>query len=344
MLAELEYYAGLTKGRRVTSIFFGGGTPSLMPPKLVENLISRIQSLWSVSNSIEITLEANPTSVEADKFQAFKMAGVNRVSLGVQSLDDEQLKFLGRAHNADEATRAIEIAGNCFDRYSFDLIYARPDQSLDMWRDELTRALEYTNGHMSLYQLTIEKGTPFFIQHNRGEFQIPEDDLGGALYELTQDIMEEAGMPAYEVSNHAKPDMASEHNLTYWRYDDYVGIGPGAHGRLTLGGVKQATRGHRVPDIWLDRVEENGHGGHPFEVITPKQQAQEMLMMGLRITEKFDLNRIHRDTGIKALDIIDFNKAKALQGEGFLTITEDSLKTSTAGRQRLNALLDYILI
>jgi len=239
---EIDHVASMTGQREVTSIFFGGGTPSLMKPQTVEHILNHLCTVWNVSKDIEITLEANPTSIEADKFSDFKAAGINRVSVGVQSLRDSDLKFLGREHSAKEAIGAIKIANDIFERVSFDLIYARPEQTIESWREELTEALEYANGHLSLYQLTIEQGTPFYAMEARGDFRIPEADQAGEFYEVTQEILNAAGLPAYEISNHAAKGQESAHNLTYWRYGDYAGIGPGAHGRLTLDAKKYATR------------------------------------------------------------------------------------------------------
>lgn len=332
---EIEHYAGLTRGRTVTSIFFGGGTPSLMEPETAALVIDTVAECWSVSNDVEITLEANPTSVEADKFKGFRSAGVNRVSLGVQSLNDNDLKFLGRQHSAEEALQAIQIASATFDRYSFDLIYARPEQNVTEWEQELTQALQYADGHLSLYQLTIEPGTAFHTMYQRKDFEIPDEDEGGSLYEITQEILEQHGLPAYEVSNHARVGEESRHNMTYWRYGDYIGIGPGAHGRVIIGGQKQATRAHRAPDIWMNRVHENGHGAHPFEAINDTQFFEEKMMMGLRLREgvpidgyggRFDLSRI-----------------QALEEEGLVIFQNKTLQPTIKGLQRLNGILNYLL-
>ncbi len=332
---EIEYYASLLKGRVVTSVFFGGGTPSLMQPETTAHVLDTIAENWSVARDAEITLEANPTSVEAGKFRDFKSAGVNRVSLGVQSMRDDELKFLGRQHTAAEAIKAITIARDTFERYSFDLIYARPEQSVTDWRAELQDALRYADGHLSLYQLTIEPGTAFHTMYQRKDFEVPDEDDGGALYEATQEVMEEAGLPAYEVSNHAAAGQESLHNMTYWRYGDYVGIGPGAHGRITMNGQKQATRAHKAPDVWMGRVKENGHGSHDFEVITDDQLFEEAMMMGLRLRdgvsitgyeERFDMGRIH-----------------ALEGEGLVTLNGQTLQPTVKGLQRLNGILNYLL-
>lgn len=341
--SELSYFANLTRGRTVTSVFFGGGTPSLMEPATVEQIISDIQRLWRISNDCEITLEANPTSVEIDKFRAFRMAGVNRVSMGVQSLRERDLSFLGRQHDAGQAKRAIDTAANVFDRYSFDLIYARPQQSVKEWEEELREALPLVRDHISLYQLTIEKGTPFYMMHERGEFKIPDEEIAGDLYEITQDILESEGMSAYEVSNHARAGKESQHNLTYWRYTDYVGIGPGAHGRITVDGVKQATRGHRAPDIWLERVAAHSHGMHEFEALSNNDRFTECLMMGLRLGEGIPVARLEAE-GEKSLgELINPQKIEALRGEGLLESDGNTLRATKNGLQRLNGVLAYLL-
>ncbi|WP_448191784.1 radical SAM family heme chaperone HemW [Azospirillum sp. sgz301742] len=343
LLHELDHYADATAGRTVTSVFFGGGTPSLMDPDTTAALIDRIQQRWRVANSLEITLEANPTSVEASRFQAFRAAGVNRVSLGIQALDDASLRFLGRQHNAAEALGAIDLAARTFDRFSFDLIYARPEQTVAAWQAELTRALDFAVGHISVYQLTIEEGTAFHPAHRRGEFQIPDEELAGDLYEATQDLLGAAGLPAYEISNHARPGEESRHNLTYWRYGDYVGIGPGAHGRLTLDGTKHATRAHRAPEIWLERVERHGHGGHTPEAVDADSRATELLMMGLRLTEGVARARLVEETGRDLDALVDSHALKRLVDGGFLEVDATALRATAEGRQRLNAVLSSLL-
>jgi putative oxygen-independent coproporphyrinogen III oxidase len=340
---EIEYYAALTPGRTVTSIFFGGGTPSLMEPQTAAAVIDAIAKNWTVAPDAEITLEANPTSVEIDKFSGFRAAGVNRVSIGIQALNDQDLKFLGRKHDVSEALQALETAEKIFDRYTYDLIYARPKQSVKDWRQELEKALKIAGEHLSLYQLTIEEGTPFYMQHARGDFAVPGQDNAGELYEATQEVMDRAGLPAYEVSNHAKPGQESRHNMTYWRYGDYAGIGPGAHGRLTINNVKQATRGHRAPEIWLKRVNESGHGAHPFEEILPAQRFSEALMMGLRLREGVPLDRLSRESGQDWRQRLDENKIGKLAGEGLLEFDGAMLRPTMAGLQRLNGVLSYLL-
>ncbi|MGF7174497.1 oxygen-independent coproporphyrinogen-3 oxidase [Azospirillum doebereinerae] len=343
LIRELDHYADLTAGRTVTSVFFGGGTPSLMEPATVGAVLDRIAERWPVAAGLEVSLEANPTSIEADKFRAFRSAGVNRVSLGIQALDDTSLRFLGRQHNAAEATGAIGLAATIFDRFSFDLIYARPGQSVAAWEAELTQALDHAVGHLSVYQLTIEEGTAFFPLHARGELVLPDEDLAGDLYEATQSLLGTAGLPAYEISNHARPGEESRHNLTYWRYGDYVGVGPGAHGRLTLDGEKFATRAHRAPEIWLERVERDGHGAAPPDPIDRAARGTELMMMGLRLTEGVPLARLTEESGRAPLDVLDPAALKRLVEGGFLEIDAERLRATHDGRQRLNAVLGALL-
>lgn len=335
-LTELDYWANQTSDRTVSSIFLGGGTPSLMKPETVQGIIDFIQSKWRMTNACEITLEANPTSIEADKFQGFRAAGINRVSIGVQSLNAADLKFLGREHNPEQARAAIELAAKTFDRFSFDLIYARPNQTVESWKNELQDALKMAGNHLSLYQLTIEQGTPFFTRHARGEFQVPEQDHAADLYDVTQEIMEQAGLPAYEVSNHARPGEESRHNLTYWHYDDYIGVGPGAHGRVALDGQKFATRTHRAPELWMERVERDRHGHHPHNPVSATAELQERIMMGLRLKE-----------GIPAVqvpsEIFQGERFKKLVSEGFMADRRDVLVTTPQGFKCLNAVLGYLL-
>jgi oxygen-independent coproporphyrinogen-3 oxidase len=282
---ELAHFAALTPGRTVTSIFLGGGTPSLMEPGTVAMILDTVARLWAVDGQAEVTLEANPSSVEAARFQGYRAAGVNRVSLGVQSLDDLALKGLGRIHDADTARRAVEIARATFPRLSFDLIYARPQQTLAAWEAELTEAIAMAADHLSLYQLTVEAETPFARLHAAGKLAVPDGELSADFYSLTQDVTEANGLPAYEISNHAIPGAESRHNLTYWRYGDYVGAGPGAHGRLTLNGVKHATVTERHPERWMAEVEARGHGLVADEVLTQGESADELLLMGMRLRE-----------------------------------------------------------
>jgi len=342
-IKSLQYYAKLMPGREVISVFFGGGTPSLMAPETVRAMLDEIKSHWPVASNVEITLEANPTSVETKKLEAFQKAGVNRVSLGVQALNDADLKFLGRKHDAAQAIAAIETAKKIFDRFSFDLIYARPNQSLENWREELKRALEYSSGHMSLYQLTIERSTPFFFDHVQGKFAMPDDVKGAEFYHLTQDIMGAAGMPAYEVSNHALAGHESRHNLVYWHYGDYIGIGPGAHGRLTIDGVKNATREHSAPDIWLEKINQNGFAHHPFEPLSDEARFSEALMMGLRLSEGAPLERLQQEGSCDIFDVIDAKKLDEAIRQGWIENDGKILKATREGFLRLNALVPYIL-
>jgi putative oxygen-independent coproporphyrinogen III oxidase len=296
-LTELEYTAERLGPRTVSSIFFGGGTPSLMQPATVAAILDRIGALWSIDADAEITLEANPGSVEAARFAGYRAAGVNRVSLGVQSLSDDILKSLGRIHSAAEARAAIDIARTTFERFSFDLIYARPGQTVEAWRAELREALDLAGGHLSLYQLTIEPETPFAALHAAGKLVVPDGEASLALYEATQELTAAAGLPAYEISNHAAPGEESRHNLIYWRYGEYAGIGPGAHGRLKVGGVRCATSTERHPERWAALVEERGHGRIEEAALSRAEEADEMLLMGLRLAEGIDLSRLERLTG-----------------------------------------------
>lgn len=342
-LREIEHIADMTKDREVTSIFFGGGTPSLMQANTVEVILSHIAKVWRIAPDVEITLEANPTSIEAQKFKDFKAAGINRVSIGVQSLRDKDLKFLGREHSSAEAIEAVKTAAKIFDRYSFDLIYARPEQKIKDWQAELKEALQYAQGHLSLYQLTIEQGTPFYVQAERGEFRIPEQDQAGEFYEITQEVLNAASMPAYEISNHAIAGQESLHNLTYWRYGDYAGVGPGAHGRLTLKKEKYATRAHRAPDIWLDKVASEGHGYHPFESVGVNERFTEMMMMGLRLRQGVSFKRIEEETGQDWRMVLAQDKVQHLVDENLLDVSKTHVMPTTEGMQRLNGLLSYLL-
>jgi len=285
---EIAHAAALAPGRTVTSIFLGGGTPSLMAPDTVAGLLDAVAGAWSVAPDAEVTLEANPTSVEATRFRGYRAAGVNRVSLGVQALDDGDLKRLGRLHSVAEALDAVRTASAHFERFSFDLIYARPEQTPEAWAAELRRAIDYAAEHLSLYQLTIEPGTPFFGLAQAGRLVPPDDDASRALYDVTQEICGRAGLPAYEISNHARPGAQSRHNLLYWRYGEYAGIGPGAHGRLVLPQGRTGTLIEKAPEDWLARVERDGHGVVETETLSAEDQGDEFLMMGLRLTEGID--------------------------------------------------------
>ena len=288
---EVDHWAVLAPGREVTSIFFGGGTPSLMSPNAVATVLDAIAGAWRLAPGVEITLEANPSSVEAARFRGYRAAGVNRVSLGVQSLIEADLRALGRRHTVDEALAAIEVARSTFDRFSFDLIYARPNQTPDLWREELARALSIAGRHLSLYHLTIEPETPYAALHARGKLTVPDGEAAHALYEVTQELTEREGLPAYEISNHAARGEECRHNLTYWRYGEYAGIGAGAHGRVTRSGARLATSTERSPERWLARVEVDGHGMIEQQALNRGEQADEALLMGLRLSEGLDLMR-----------------------------------------------------
>lgn len=338
-MAELDHFADLTPNRTLRSIFFGGGTPSLMEPATVAGVIDRAGERWRFAPDIEITLEANPTSVEAERFRGFRVAGVNRVSLGIQALNDRDLAFLGREHDAAEALAAVSLAAKVFPRHSFDLIYARPGQTAAGWQAELHRALDHANGHLSLYQLTIEPGTRFHAMVDQGSLQPLDQDLQATLYELTQDVLERAGLPAYEVSNHARPGQESRHNLVYWRYGDYVGIGPGAHGRLTVDGDKLATRTARVPERWLAAVEAKGSGEEPRERVPADAQLLELLMMSLRLIEGVPLRRVERIAGRPLRQSVDVDGLDRALAAGWLELSDDRLAATASGRQRLDGLL-----
>lgn len=336
---ELAWEAARLGPRPLASIFFGGGTPSLMDPATVADLIADARRLFQAGDALEVTLEANPTSVEAARLAAFRDAGVNRISLGVQSLREDALRGLGRQHSAGQAIAALELARGLFPRISFDLIYTRPGQTLADWRAELREALSLAHDHLSLYQLTIEPGTAFEALHRRGELVLPDDDAAAALYDATGEEAARFGLAPYEVSNYARPGSESRHNLAYWRYGDYAGIGPGAHGRVTLGGRLLATRRHRAPEPWADRVEAQGHGTTHEEQVAPGDRAREMLLMGLRLTEGIDVARFAARTGIALADAIDTDILQRAEAEGYLVLTDGRLRALPEGRKRLDALL-----
>ena len=294
---ELATMRGRTGPRRVTSIFLGGGTPSLMKPETVGAVLEAVARNWTVAEGAEVTLEANPSSVEASRFRGYRAAGVNRVSLGVQALNDADLKFLGRLHNVEEALVAIALAREIFPRLSFDLIYARPGQQPEAWAAELSQAIGHAVDHLSLYQLTIEEGTPFHALHAAKKFAIPEPELAAELYAVTQEVTTAHGLPAYEISNHARPGAESRHNLTYWRYGEYVGIGPGAHGRFVENGLRVVTMTEKMPETWLNLVEAKGHGVTGGETLTRSEEIDEFLLMGLRLAEGIDLARYEELAG-----------------------------------------------
>ena len=333
-LKELAHFASLTPGRNVTSIFFGGGTPSLMRSGTVAAMLDAIAGHWSLADG-EITLEANPTSVEAENFAGYASAGVNRLSLGVQALDDQSLKTLGRQHTAEEALAALALAKRHFGRVSFDLIYAREGQTAKAWQQELSRALDHAADHLSLYQLTIEEGTPFAARHAAGSLRIPDGEQAGALYHLTQELCEAAGLPAYEVSNHARPGFESRHNLLYWRGHDYAGVGPGAHSRITTDGAKRALSAIKSPEAWLTRVEASGRGIDSEESLSAAEAADEYLLMGLRLSEGIDLKRLAAINGIA----LDEARIRTLESEGLLARHDTRLAATAKGRLVLNRLI-----
>jgi len=325
-----------TGQRTVSSIFLGGGTPSLMQPETVASVLNEISRNWHVPDDIEITLEANPTSVEADRFRGYRAAGVNRVSLGVQALNDPDLRRLGRMHNVEEALAAIKLAREIFPRLSFDLIYARPDQTIAAWRDELAKAISYAADHLSLYQLTIEEGTPFYNLWKAGKLVTPDGDHAAMLYQETQAVTARHGLPAYEISNHAAPGAESQHNLVYWRYGEYVGIGPGAHGRFIENATRAVTITERHPETWMQKVEATGHGVVEEEFLTHEQEGDEFLLMGLRLVEGIDLSRYERLTGhgVKESRVI------SLAEQGLIEYIGNSrIRTTPEGAIVLNAVI-----
>ncbi len=337
LVRELATLGERLPGRRVTSVFFGGGTPSLMPPETVAMVLDRIAELWPVEADAEITLEANPTSAEAANFRGYRSAGVNRASVGLQALHDDALRALGREHSAAEGLAAFRMAAGIFPRVSLDLIYARPHQTRADWAGELDRALCEAGDHLSLYQLTIEPGTPFAARHRRGTLVVPEDDEALALFEITRERTAAAGFPAYEISNHARPGGESRHNLLYWRYGEYLGVGPGAHGRLEEGGRRIATTMARTPDAWLSAVREHGHGLVEETELDAREQAEECLLMGMRLEEGLPLARLQAVSGlVPARAMLD-----ALSAEGLLAVdgARGRIAATREGRLVLNALI-----
>ena len=336
LAAEIAATRARTGPRTVSTVFFGGGTPSLMAPATVAAVLDAVAHHFSVAADVEVTLEANPTSVEAQRFAGYRAAGVNRVSLGVQALDDRALAALGRTHTADEALAAVDVARRHFERYSFDLIYARPGQTPHDWRAELSRAIAAANDHLSLYQLTIEDGTPFAALHAAGRLAVPDDGHARDLYDVTQELCAAAGVPAYEVSNHASPGAECRHNLVYWRCHDYAGVGPGAHGRLAVDGVRRATAAERRPETWLGLVESRGHGVVTDEPLSRSEQADELLVMGLRLAEGIDPDRFERLAGRALLR----SSIAHLAGHGLLEETRNRrLRVTAAGFPVLNAVV-----
>lgn len=341
-LAEIERYAKRTPGRRLASIFFGGGTPSLMEPANAAAIIAAARRAWTATDDLEITLEANPTSVEAGRFAEFRAAGVNRASIGVQSLDPAALRFLGREHSPEEALAAVALARETFPRYSLDLIYALPGQTVTAWRDELSRALDHAGDHISAYQLTIEKGTPFYAEHRAGRFALPPDDTATDLFEATQHRLDEAGMPAYEISNHAHPGAECRHNLVYWRYGEYVGIGPGAHGRFVDCGTTRATEQFPAPEAWLTAVE-RGDGTRAETELSAADALEEATLVGLRLNRGLDREAFERRLGRRLEDAYDAGRLTSLAAAGLLEIDREGLRATPEGLMRLNAVISALL-
>ena len=339
LLAEMRHEHSVSGGEALDSIFFGGGTPSLMPPALVERLLIEAQALWGFAEGIEITLEGNPSSVEAANYAALAACGINRVSLGLQSLDDAALRFLGRLHNADEGLQALEVAQKHFERVSFDLIYALPGQSVQQWQAELARALAFGTGHLSLYQLTIEPGTKFATMVRSRDFTPLDEDASADLFTLTRSMTAAAGLPAYEISNHARPGEESRHNLTYWRYHDYAGIGPGAHGRR--GGM--ATVRHKKPENWLAAVADKGNGLSEERALPTSEQVSEALLMGLRLREGVDLGQLATRFGFGAADLVNADKADFYTGKGLIWQDRGLIGVTDAGMQLLDGLLGELV-
>lgn len=339
-LAELDRLAEELSGRVLNTIFFGGGTPSLMHPDTVAAIIARARDIWPFANDIEISLEANPGSVEAGRFAGYRDGGVNRISMGIQALNDTDLRRLGRIHTVAEAKSAFDVARRCFDRVSFDLIYARQGQSLNAWKAELNEALSMAIDHLSLYQLTIEEGTSFGDRYARGKLRdLPEDDTAADMYLATQEICDAYGMSCYEVSNHARPGAESRHNLIYWRYGDYAGIGPGAHGRMTLNGIRYATETHLAPTTWLQAVNQ-GSGESLRTTLSPQDAASEYLMMGMRLTEGLDVERYRRSFGLELPE----QSLTNLVEYDMVSISDGRLRATNQGRAVLNAVIRELLL
>jgi putative oxygen-independent coproporphyrinogen III oxidase len=340
---ELKTEALRLGRRRLTSVFFGGGTPSLMDPSTVGALLDDAARYFDPADDLEITLEANPTSIEAGRLADYRAAGVNRVSIGIQSLNETALRTLGRQHSAAEAVAALALARRLFPRVSFDLIYARPGQDMASWRAELGTALAIAADHLSLYQLTIEPATQFEVLHRQGKIVLPDEDTAAALYDATEEECARAGLLAYEISNYARPGEESRHNLAYWRYLDYAGIGPGAHGRVTVGGSLHATRRHRAPEPWAERVEQSGHGLTTDEPVPAEERAREALLMGLRLAEGIALARFSARAGRTVAESVDADVLQRCIAEGYLTLTPERLVATREGRIRLDSLLSALV-
>lgn len=344
LLRELAHFAAETPGRTVTSVFFGGGTPSLMAPATTRALLDAVAGHWRMADDVEITLEANPGTVDAERFQTFRDAGINRLSMGLQALDDGDLRFLGRRHDVGQALRAVGLARRIFPRISFDLIYARPGQTVEDWRGELARAIDLAADHLSLYQLTIEAGTAFHPAHARGDFVLPDEDAAADMFELTRELTAAAGLPAYEISNHARPGAECRHNLLYWQGGDYVGVGPGAHGRLTDdAGQVWAANQHRAPETWMAAVERDGHGTRDRVPLSADERRSELIMMGLRLAEGLSADRFARLTGTSLDDAVDRSGLDTMSAEGFVHWDGKRLQATPKGRLVLNSVIAALL-
>ncbi len=347
LLKELESVGTQTQNgptnRVLKSVFFGGGTPSLMPPQTVQSLIDALPLYFHLSPDLEITLEGNPNSIDVDKYKAFKTAGINRVSVGIQSLRENSLKFLGRLHDINEAKRALDVTRSLFDKSSFDLIYALPGQTLFSWESELSEALSFAQGHLSLYQLIIEPGTAFYTRYHRGEFKLPTDDESADLFTLTRDIMSSNGFDLYEVSNFAKPGHECQHNLIYWQYDDYACIGPGAHGRLTLDQKKYAIRNHRAPDIWLDHVRQHGHGEKVRDALSSKDQILEHIMMNLRLSAGISKSDFLQKHQLSLESLFSQMTVDNLVAAGYIKSDSAYFKVTNEGMLRLDAIIKTLV-
>lgn len=349
LLTELEHFAGQTAEREVTSIFFGGGTPSLMEPATAEAVLTRIGDLWSLAPGVEITLEANPGTIDAERFRDFRAAGINRLSMGLQALNDADLKFLGRRHDVAQAVRAVELARAIFPRISFDLIYARPGQTPEAWRSELAQAIALAADHLSLYQLTIEPGTAFHPAHARGDFILPDEDDAAAMFDITRDMTAAAGLPAYEVSNHARPGAECRHNLLYWQGDDYVGVGPGAHGRLSRPGTTdrsvetRALRQFKTPDRWLAEIAAHGHGTQEEILLEPAERIEELLLMGLRLTDGLDGVAFQHLTGKSIAQAVRGPALETMVAEGMVEWRGPALAATPKGVLLLNSVIAALL-
>ncbi len=343
LLAEIEYYANTLAPHPIDTLFFGGGTPSLMPPETVAAVIEAARDAWGFTENVEISLEANPTSVEAENFAKLADAGVNRVSLGIQALKDDDLAFLGRAHSVAEALQALDVASNCFDRVSFDLIYGRQGQKLAAWETELREAISFSTEHLSLYQLTIEPNTGFAGRVQRGEITMPTDDLQADLFLATEEITGAQGLVPYEISNFARPGAECRHNLNYWRSGSWIGIGPGAHGRITVDARRVATANSKRPETWLDEIEAGQVSMDDRHVLAASEIASETVMMGLRLAEGVSLAELERRTGLGRTETFNWKRVQSLAEEGFIGLAEDRLFVESKGRLVLNAILGSIL-